>query len=404
MPRRAGRSVPLPSALAAASCTAVLIALAGCEKTGAGGTSTTASVATTSAPAPATPPGPVPQAPLATPATGERAAPAGREPVSGEVAIGFAGPPPIVFEPRVLDFGFVPPNTDVEGEVKLTNGGDAPLHILRATPTCKCTTLNPLAGVVLAPGEATTLKARLDGQEPGQRKATIQVACEGYGQTVDLDLVADISLPVRITPSIFNCAPKKLDDGSQHPGERSGAVVVESLDGRTFNVLGTDGQPPRYVGFDPEIDEPANRYMLEWDLSHYTDDEIPSWWVVETDHPACPLVAAWVRYPPNIDYPPRDKVWRVHERYFQVNLVKPGEPVEFTAEVRNMRGDTIHVVNSLSQAFDAELVGTQIKGSNLICTVKLTPRPGQRGMFVGKIEFIASRHSQRIDVIGKVTE
>jgi hypothetical protein len=311
--------------------------------------------------------------------------------------------PPVRFDPALLDFGFIAPGVNSKGDISITNTGDAPLKILRATPTCACTTLTSVDGVVLAPGGSTVLTVRLDGRElTGPRKASIKVACDGYSQTADVDLVAEVTLAIRALPAIFNLAPRTGEDGARIPGPRTGTVVVESLDGNPFNILSANGESPVFDGYDPDIDEPSSRYVLQWDLSWYADAELPRWWVVETDREDCPLVLTWVRHPATIELPPRERNWRVEQRYALVGLIEPGHAKEFTAEVRALGQDSIYSVRSLSGDFDAELVKVTRDGPNGQATVRITPKPHVLGVFQGRIEYMASVFTQKVDVIGKV--
>ena len=63
--------------------------------------------------------------------------------------------PPVEIVPNILDFGFIPPNEDAEGSVKIFNRGTEPLMILAAEPSCKCTTLSDLGGPRFRPGKAS---------------------------------------------------------------------------------------------------------------------------------------------------------------------------------------------------------------------------------------------------------
>ncbi len=304
-------------------------------------------------------------------------------------------PPPVKLDPDVLDFGFVAPGVDSTGSVAVRNVGTQPVRISEVKPTCRCTTLNDIVGVVIGPGESVALTAELEGQSiSGSRSAAVRIGIEGYEPVLTLDIRAEVSLPVRATPSIFNLAT----------GERSGHVVVESIDRRPFNILAANREAPRYVGFDPEIDEPRSSYVLEWDLTSYADANLPRWWVIETDHPDCPVLDAWVRHSSTIEIPPREQKWRLADRRVTLGRISPAAPVELKVTVRDMGPARIYAVRSLSSDFDAELVGFERKASDAVCTVRVTPKRGVTGLFVGRIEFVETSYTARLDVIGKVQE
>jgi len=303
--------------------------------------------------------------------------------------------PPVVFDPSTLDFGIIPPNTDRTGTIAVRNEGDAPVRILNLKPTCKCTTLSDLAGAVIEPGGAVTLTTELQGQAmSGQRKAAVKFTFEGYDEVLTVEIRAEVALPVRVLPGILNMARETT----------SGHVVVESMDGRPFTILAADRKPPRYVGFDPEIDELRNSYLLEWDLAQeLAGGKLPHWWVIETDHPDCAIADAWVRHLLTIEQGQRERHWRVADRRVLVGLVEPGQAAEFSVRVTDIGADRIYAVRSLSVEFQARLLGFERAGTDDgRCTVQITPRADHRGVFQGPVEFMAGRYTHAIDIVGKV--
>jgi hypothetical protein len=156
----------------------------------------------------------------------------------------------IVFDPPALDFGIIPPNVDRTGIIAVRNLGTDPVRIAEVKPTCKCTTLSNLVGEVIEPGGAVELTTELKGRAiAGWRRASVRFIFDGYEDVLSVQVLAEVVRPVRVSPAIFN-----LVDGTT-----SGHVVVASLDGRPFNILGANRKPPQYVEFDPDIDEPLSR-------------------------------------------------------------------------------------------------------------------------------------------------
>ncbi|MHC5006247.1 MAG: Ig-like domain-containing protein [Planctomycetota bacterium] len=300
----------------------------------------------------------------------------------------------VVFDPPALDFGIIPPGVDMTGTIAIRNLGRDPVKIIQMKPTCKCTTLNDLVGTVIEPGGEVELTTELKGRAiAGGRKAAVRFIFEGYQDFLSVDIRAEVALPVRASPAIFNLAS----------GATSGHVVVASLDGRPFNILGANRTPPRYVEFDPDIDEPRSSYVIEWDLAQELEArKLPHWWVIETDHPDCPLVDSWVRHPLTIERPPRERKWRVAERRILLGVTEPGQAAEFTVEITDIGTGAIHSVRSLSPELEAELLDfkrTKTVGS---CTVRITPTAGHQGVFQGPVEFMGSTYTHAIDVVGKV--
>ncbi len=300
----------------------------------------------------------------------------------------------VAFDPPTLDFGFVAPGADASGSVAIRNLGDTPVRITSVRPTCKCTALNNIQGRTIAPDDSVNLDVALEGRSvTGARSASVKITFAGSDQVFQVNIKAEVARAVRANPPIFNLAT----------GETAGHVVVESVDGRTFNVLAANGKPPKFVGFEPGLDEPRSSYVLQWDLTQeVADDDLPAWWVIETDHPESPLLDTWVRHRSTINLPPRGRQWRVPDLRLLLGLLKPGEATELAVDVKSLAGKSVYGVRPLSSNLEAELVTFTPRGSDGECTVRVTPRPGVTGLFYGQIEFIVGNETQSVDVIGKV--
>jgi hypothetical protein len=305
-----------------------------------------------------------------------------------------AGAVRIAFEPPALDFGIVAPNVAPSGSVQIRNLGTSPVHIKSMKPTCKCTTLEDLTGTAIPPGGTATLTARLDARSvAGKRSESVRVVLAESEQIFEVAVIAEVTLPVRINPSILNLAS----------GQLTGHVVVESVTGKPFHVLAANGKPPRYVGFDPDLDELQNSYVLEWDLTGESKaGKLPRWFVIETDHEACPLVDVWVRDRSTIETPQRDRRWRVVDMRVLLGVLPPGGSKEFTVEIEELGSASIAAVRSLTPAIDARLVNVERTGANALVKVLVTAKPETRGVFLGRVEFMSSSGTQGLDVIGKV--
>ncbi|MEE8458970.1 MAG: DUF1573 domain-containing protein [Phycisphaerales bacterium] len=301
----------------------------------------------------------------------------------------------IEFDPPILDLGPVVPNKAASGTVMIKNVGDRHVRILSVKPSCKCTTIGDLTGTVIAPGASVPLEAELEPQPiTGLRTATIYVIFEGAAEPYQLDLRAEVTLAVRISPSILNLAS----------GETSGHVVVTAIDGRVFNILAANRRAPVFVDFDPEFDEPRSSYMLRWDLTQETlQRALDTWWIIETDHPEAPLTDAWVRHRTTIIQPPGDRRWKVPARRSIIGFLDQDVSKDFTIDIKSMGNDEIYTVRSLSRDFNAELVSFERKGVDAVCTVRITPKAGFTGLLYGRIELLASSGTCLHDVIGKVS-
>ena len=300
----------------------------------------------------------------------------------------------IELDPQKVDFGYLDPKEVVHKTVEIRNLGDKPVKILQATSNCKCTTFSDVTGVVIPPGASVPMEAHLVARAMlGPINTSITLVFEGYDESPAIQVRGEVALAVKATPFGLNLVQ----------GDWSGQLVIESLDGLPFNILATDRQPPRFIGFDPELDEPRNSYVIEWDLTQYTEDTLPHWWLVETDHPDCPILDLWVRHIATMDHP-GGRRWRIEDRRVSLGEIQSGQPVDLSVTILRLAGDTIHLVRSLSEDFDAELLKVERNGQDAKCTVRITPNPRFQGLLYSRIEFLASTHSQKLDVIAKVVE
>ena len=307
-----------------------------------------------------------------------------------------SGPAPVVFDPPAVDLGYILPNQTVNMIIQVRNIGSEPLKIALVKPSCTCTTLDDLAGTVIPPGDSVSLTAQLKARpKPSPMTSSVTFSFEGYADSSKVLISAQVARPIRTIPQIFNCVTGK---------PLSGQVVVESIDGRPFTIWAANRQPPEYINFDPATDEPRNTYVLEWDVSRYTQQTMPGWWVIETDHPDCPVVDVWVRHEWNMPEGAAGRRWRLVTQHVVIDGINAGESGEFTVEIAKLGRDDIHLVQSLSNEFDAKLVSIQRNGVDTEATVRITPAAGHHGLLYGTIQFISKAHAQKLTVIGTVFE
>lgn len=305
-------------------------------------------------------------------------------------------PAPVVFDPPAVDLGYLLPNQTVNTIIQVRNIGSEPLKITLVKPSCTCTTLDDLAGTVIPPGESVSLTAQLKARtKPSPMTSSVTFLFEGYAESSKILISAQVARPIRTIPQIFNCATDQ---------PLSGQVVVESIDGRPFTIWAANRQPPEYIGFDPATDEPRNAYVLQWDVSQYTQQTMPGWWVIETDHPDCPVVDVWVRHQWNRPKGRAGRRWRLETEHVVIDGINAGESGEFTVEIAKLGRDDIYSVISLSNEFDAKLVSIERNGVDTEATVRITPAAGHHGLLYGTIQFISTAHSQKLTVIGTVFE
>jgi hypothetical protein len=322
-------------------------------------------------------------------------------------------PPPVTFDPPELNFGVIPPDTELHGTVQIRNTGDAPLTIRSMRADCKCTTVEDLTGKIIEPGGSLELTAVVDARShQGTKRNEIRFLFEGYEDygPVAVKILSEVAGAIRMDPAYFDLT-------TQWTGE----LALHSGDGRPFRILAANGAPPVYADdFDPARDEPRSDYLLSWDMTMYDPmtcedaegNRMPNWWVVETDHPEAPIVDVFVRHNPcTLPEPPEGRMWYLSERRVLLGELAVGESAEFTVYMK-WRGDqgpadTIGQVRSESGQFDATMVELDRVGERITCRVRVTPRADLRGLLYGKVRFLAANmpaHSQPVTVMGRVVE
>jgi hypothetical protein len=376
--RRFGRSAPV----AAIAVTAMLL---GCPNTPAE-SSDPPSVAKQSSP-------PQP-APTVSPPT---APPAKTVPLAA-VSAG-----PLRVEPGAFDFGMIGPKSIHAVNATLYNTGAVPITIIKVSPSCACTTPQDLTDTVIPPGGSVPFSATFSAPtEPGVKNAYVQLVFR-YGRRqahAKINFQGVITMPVRADLPYVDALK----------GVTTGRTRVESVDGRPFRIISANGTSPVYVdGFDPQTDQPRNAYEVQWNIPPRTVENCKGmrlWWVIETDHPDCPILPMRVRHEctglkADPDWRQRD--WRFPEYIAQLGALHAGMPAEVDIDIVNENNVRIFAVQSGSSDADAELVSTSPKeGEITTYRVRLTPRRGFQGMLYAMVLFHSDTGSHDIAFIGRV--
>jgi len=291
--------------------------------------------------------------------------------------------PPVEIVPSVLDFGFIPPNQDAEGSVKIFNRGTEPLMILAAEPSCKCTTLTDLGGTMIPPGESVELAAVLEGApNTGPKTASVKVLFDGYSVVEVVDLKAEITLPIRAIPPHINAVRNQ---------NRQGRIVVEAIDGEPFSICSFHGLPPTYLGFDPATDEPRSQYILSFDLDRLPAP-YPRYLVIETDRPETPMIDVYLRHETTLPKPNRNLRMAGGFR-FPLGLIKQGSFVDFEVEFDTV---TTPIATVISESPDCRAqmleINTEETPDGIITRVKirLTPASDYVGVLYASLSAMTS--------------
>ena len=298
-------------------------------------------------------------------------------------AVALTDEPPVEVVPPFLDFGFISPNEDASGSVKIINRGTEPLMILAAEPSCKCTTLNDLSGTVIPPGGSIDLEAKLDGaSNTGPKTASIKVLFDGYSVVQVVDLKAEIALPIRAIPPYINAVRNQ---------NRQGRIVVESIDGEPFSVCSIHGLAPTFLGFDPATDTPRSQYIVTYDLDTMPTP-FPRYLVIETDRPDTPMVDVYLRHETTLPKPNRNLRMAGGFR-FPLGLIKQGGYVDIEVSFDTV-SQPIATVISESSDCRAELLGTRTeetdKGLLTFVMIRVTPASDYEGVLYAPLSAMTS--------------
>lgn len=295
-----------------------------------------------------------------------------------------------------IDFGMVRPGTKLSGEFVLVNPTDQPIRVLKAIPTCQCTTVE-VSGVAIPPKGAIGIPATLQvPNTTGLKQAAINTMLEGSAGPVGgprLTLSALAAYPVRTQPLYIDALT---------PEGMTGSVVLESTDGRPFQVRSVNGRPP--VLKTP--DEPLTQHLVAYDLTNETQQSMPKWLLFETDHPEAAMVEMrvrnrWSMLPHQF---PDYKVAIQFDGYIaNLGAVPAGMPSPFTLELKHFAGQKVLGLRSGDPRFELAIL-EQVPGDSdrVRVTASLTPAAGVSGPFMVPVTFDATTGSETLYAVGVV--
>ena len=303
-------------------------------------------------------------------------------------------PPPITIDPPVLDFGVISPSDIAEGVVKLRNTGTKELEVLSVQPSCKCTTINDVAGQKIPVGGFVEIQAKMKPTSgAGDKKAEIKVLIDGYSRIVSIQLKSEVSMPVRVKPYYLNIVTGQ---------PQMGRTVVESIDGRPFKICAIGGYAPHYIGFDPTKDEPANHYVIDWNIERdFPGGKFPRYWIIETDHPDCPLVEIFVRHETTM--PKINMALSDYRHTF--GQLEAGKSAEFVVTCTKLEEDeAILAASASSTDLKVELVSQVRDGTDTIVTLRATSTSSARGLTYVNATIYSAKRQQDFELWGQVID
>lgn len=307
-------------------------------------------------------------------------------------------------EPGGIDLGMVRPASTHEASITLRNIGLSPIRIAEVKATCACTAPQDIAGSVIDPGGTLTFQTTFRAPaETGVKTASVALVFEHGGrlQQARVTFAAQVVLPLRAAPTHVDALG----------GVTGGDVQVHSVDGRAFRVLSAGGEAPVFAdGFDPATKEARGAYALRWRLDPRRPDDCEGmklWWVIETDHPECPILPLYIRH--ECTGARRDEGQKLRGWYFKdylanLGAIRAGTPFETEIELVNSAGVPIVEVASLDPAASAELVSCTTEGRRTVCRVRFTAAAGHRGLLYGMVDFRSPTGSKDIAFVARVLD
>ncbi len=207
-----------------------------------------------------------------------------KAPAEGAVS----GPPPIRFEPAVLDLGELQAEVPKTGKIKIWNTTDKAVKIARAIPGCGCTTAqaptDPIAPGAFAEMDITLKPAAKQGIKLS-KKVTFQI--DGYAPVV-LSVEGNVAAYVTISPDILD-APK--DEALQTADTQ---IRLASADGTPFKVTAVN---PPIIKNIPETAGTEAVLKVDWPKWQEMGRTIKL--TITTDHPKAQTLSIMIKRPFN---------------------------------------------------------------------------------------------------------
>lgn len=307
-------------------------------------------------------------------------------------------PPPISAEPGKIDVGVLRPGEKRSASVMLTNNGTEPITIARVNSSCSCTVAD-LPKRDLAPGESVELSATLEaGNYIGPMQRQVRVYVAGYAPPYEVWVTADVSYDIKADPVFIGA----------FQGD-NGEVKVTEIHGKPFRVLSVNGNPATFKDFN-EGDALRAEYTLTWTTKGVDPKDLPSWWIVETDHPTAPVVDLRLLHPavlPKVD--PR-RAWSIEEDRALIGYLKPGETRTLSVDIKERRrSEAEHPLPEVSTKHEhlkAEVVKLERTPDGYTLEISLSGTPaGDGSTLIHEPITIKWRDSQETYwVFGRLTE
>lgn len=211
----------------------------------------------------------------------------GKLPLDGSGTQVPSGPPPIAFDPPILNLGEMQADVPKTGKLMIRNISDKPVTIARAIPGCGCTTANPPKEPIPVGGSTEMEITLKPGPKQGvhlSKRVTFQI--EGASPVI-LTVEGDVAAYVTITPDVIE-GPAKADAAAGQDGK----LVVAAADGQAFRVTGVN--PLVIANISPDA---AVQHTLNIDWAKWEEMGRAIKVTVTTDHPKASSVSVMIKRP-----------------------------------------------------------------------------------------------------------
>jgi hypothetical protein len=290
---------------------------------------------------------------------------------------------PIKAEPPMKDFGFVAPNTQLDWTAKINNPLNESVKCILSKPSCTCTTVD-MVGKVIPAGESITVPVSMKTSgATGSKTATVQMifqraSGEVVPGAVELRLRAEVVYAIRayqVNPQAGGATGMDpFVNAFDFPAQEKGTVVVESLDGKPFNVLTVMGKPASGTPMNAE----RSKLSVPYDFSALSCADKPKWLVIETDRPDAPLVEMRVRHACTGIKP----AFGYAQYYENLGVLEQGKEQTFIIQINHCNGVRVDSVTSQDPRLQVKLVETSTVADTLYAKVSVVAQPGMEGVFV----------------------
>lgn len=307
---------------------------------------------------------------------------------------------PLMTEQDAVEFGFVAPLEVKRYELVFSNPGTEPVTIRSVQPSCPCMVASVPNKVVPA-GESGKVIITIEGpDEPGPLDTKfVYVHAEGFGEPAQLFVEGEVTRGVRLTRG-----------GLYEFQGRSGTLVIESVEGEPFRLLGVGGEPEGSLVIGAAYGEEKPRHEVSVEVKGRQAEDVARWIVVETDMPGAEVVAMKVRVPGLWKNWRPVRQWKWFKDVHRVEEAVIGEPTRFVAYLsgERYRDDLQFEARSLTEGVEARLVELRDpeRGGGVECEIEIIVHEeglldGGMG-FAAVIEMTRGRISSGLDVYGPV--